>query len=73
MKCVEFHQPVFVGDVPSFWTKVDKVGRTSITIHVDVEADRNGATIHLTDASVTYVAVDSTEGQRRPVPIREAP
>ncbi len=72
MNCVEFHEPVFVGDVVSFWTKMVKVGRTSITMHVDVEAERNGATVHLTDATVTYVAVATMNGQRCPVPVKGA-
>ncbi len=70
MNSVEFHEPVFVGDTVSFWTKLVKVGRTSITMHVDVEADRRGEVVHLTEAEVTYVAVDLSGGQRRPVPIR---
>jgi len=72
MNSVEFHRPVFVGDVVSFWTRLVKVGRTSITIHVDVEADRHGETAHLTEAEVTYVAVELADGQRRPVPVRGA-
>ena len=72
MNSVEFHRPVFVGDIVSFWTRVVKVGTTSITMHVDVEADRRGETVHLTEAEVTYVAVDLTNGQRCPVPIRGA-
>jgi acyl-CoA thioesterase YciA len=70
MNSVEFHQPVFVGDTVSFWTRLVKVGRTSITMHVDVEADRMGDVVHLTEAEVTYVAVDLSGPQRRPVPIR---
>ena len=70
MKSVEFHRPVFVGDTVSFWTNLVKVGRTSITMHVDVEADRHGEIVHLTEAEVTYVAVDLSGGQRRTVPIR---
>jgi acyl-CoA thioesterase YciA len=70
MNSVEFHQPVFVGDVVSFWTKLIRVGRTSITMHVTVEADRQGEVTQLTEAEVTYVAVDMTGGDRRPVPIR---
>ncbi len=70
MNSVEFHCPVFVGDTVSFWTRLVKVGRTSITMHVDVEADRRGEVVHLTEAEVTYVAVDLSGGQRRPVPIR---
>ena len=72
MNSVEFHLPVFVGDIVSFWTRLVKVGRTSITMHVDVEADRRGEVVHLTEAEVTYVAVDMTGGQRLPVPIRGA-
>ena len=70
MNGVEFHLPVFVGDVVSFWTSLVKVGRTSITMHVDVEAERRGEVVQLTEAEVTYVAVDLSDGQRRPVPIR---
>ncbi len=44
MNQVEFHKPIFVGDIVSFWTKTVRVGRTSITMHVDVEADRGGRT-----------------------------
>ena len=70
MKSVEFHRPVFVGDVVSFWTTVVRIGRTSITMHVNVEADRQGEAVQLTEAEVTYVTVDASDGQRRPVPIR---
>jgi acyl-CoA thioesterase YciA len=63
---VEFHQPVYVGDVVSFWTQVVRIGRTSIAAHVAVETDRQGQTIRLTEAEVVYVAVDK---QRRPVAI----
>ena len=67
---VEFHQPVYVGDVVSFLTSVIRVGRTSITMHLTVEAEREGRVVKLTEAEVTYVAVEIKEGQRRPVPIR---
>ena len=40
MASVEFHKPVFVGDVVSYWTKVKQWGRTSVTMQVTVEADR---------------------------------
>ena len=72
MNSVEFHRPVFVGDIVSFWTRLVRVGTTSITMYVDVEADRSGEVVHLTEAEVTYVAVDLTGGQRRPVPVRGA-
>ncbi|HEV3025692.1 MAG TPA: hotdog domain-containing protein [Pirellulales bacterium] len=70
MNRVEFHQPVFVGDIVSFWTRLVTVGRTSITIHVTVEADRDGDVVRLTEAEVVYVAVELADGERRPVPIR---
>lgn len=69
MKSVEFHRPVFVGDVLSFWTRLVQVGTTSITIHVDVEAERDGQLQKLTEAEVSYVAVKLERDQRRPVPI----
>jgi acyl-CoA thioesterase YciA len=72
MKTVEFHRPVFVGDVVSFWTSLIRVGTTSITMHVDVEADREGATEQLTQADVTYVAVELSGDIRRPVSIKDA-
>jgi len=67
---VEFHQPVYVGDLVSFWTSLVRVGRTSITVHVEVEADRDGAPVKLTEAEVVYVAVEAIGDERRPVPIR---
>ena len=69
MKEVEFHAPVFVGDLVTFWTETVRVGRTSITVNVTVEAvGREGAgdTRLVTEAVVVYVSVDD---ERRPVPI----
>lgn len=68
MESVEFHRPVFVGDVVSFRADIVRVGNTSITVHVDVSAERDGVTETLTEATVTYVAVTSDD--RKPVPIR---
>jgi acyl-CoA thioesterase YciA len=70
MKSVEFHRPCFVGDVVSFWTELRRVGRTSITIHVMVEAEHNGEVVKLTEAEVTYVAVELINGERQPVPLQ---
>jgi acyl-CoA thioesterase YciA len=70
MNQVEFHQPVYVGDVVSFTTTVSRIGTTSITMHVDVEADRDGVPVKLTIAEVTYVAVSHADGERTPVPLR---
>ena len=66
MKEVIFHQPVFIGDLVSFYAKTVKVGNTSITIHVDVEAERFGTpgeVVKVTEAEVIFVAID--EKQRK--------
>jgi acyl-CoA thioesterase YciA len=79
MREVEFHAPVFLGDVVSFFTETVRVGRTSVTVRVLVEAERWGADpaaparlgqgqrVKVTEAEVVLVAVDA---QLRPVPIR---
>ena len=67
---VEFLQPVFVGDLVSFWTQLERVGRTSITIRVTVETDRRSEIVRLTAAQVKYVAVEAQGDQRVPIPIR---
>ncbi len=72
MNAVEFHRPCYVGDVVSFWTELRRLGKTSITMHVTVEAFQAGQVVQLTEADVTYVAVDHVDGQRRPVPLRRA-
>jgi acyl-CoA thioesterase YciA len=69
MNGVEFHQPVLVGDIVSFWTRVMRIGRTSITMHVAVETDRQGQTVAVTQAEVVYVSVDTTGPERRPKPL----
>jgi acyl-CoA thioesterase YciA len=64
---VEFRHPVLVGDVVRFLTRVVRIGRTSITMHVDVEAQRGALPFqHVTEAEAVYVNIDA---QRRPVPI----
>ena len=69
MDAVEFHEPVFVGDTVSFVTKPTRWGRTSLTIHVSVLAEREGSVKKLTEAQVTYVAVDLKGDRRTPVPL----
>src|SRR5438477_8870193 len=69
---VEFKKPVFVGDVVRFLTRLVRIGRTSITMHIDVEAERAGDVLHVTEAEVVYVGVDSTMPERRPVPLLPA-
>lgn len=61
MKEVIFHEPVYIGDLVSFYARTLKVGKTSITIHVDVEAERfgtPGAVVKVTEAEVIFVAID---------------
>lgn len=69
MREVVFKAPVFVGDLVSFHARTVKKGRTSVTVRVDVEAERMGLPgkrIPVTHAEVVYVAVDKN---RRPVPL----
>ena len=82
MREVEFHEPVFLGDIVSFYTETLRVGRTSITVRVSVEAERwgtapmspgatgHGERVKVTEAEVVLVAIDD-RGQ--PVPIRPEP
>jgi acyl-CoA thioesterase YciA len=61
MREVIFHQPVFVGDLVSFYAETLRVGKTSITVRVVVEAERYcspGERARVTQAEVIYVAVD---------------
>jgi acyl-CoA thioesterase YciA len=56
--------------VVSFWTRVTRLGTTSITMHVSVETERQGQTLRLTEAEVVYVAIDAAGDRRQPRPIR---
>jgi acyl-CoA thioesterase YciA len=70
MKEVVFREPVYVGDVVSFYAEVVKVGTTSMTVKLRVEAERlrgGGPPILVTDAEVVYVSVDA-QGRKSPVP-----
>lgn len=65
-----FKQPVFVGDLLSFYADIVKVGNTSITVNVEVYAERNRLQVEIvkvTEATLTYVATDENR-QRRPIP-----
>jgi acyl-CoA thioesterase YciA len=75
---VEFHEPVFVGDLVDFYTETVRVGRTSVTVRVSVEAEwwgsvaesgpiRRGERVKVTEAEVVLVAVNELG---RPIPIR---
>ena len=65
-----FKQPVQIGDVLSFYVEVERIGNTSITVTVEVYAERRPAdptVVKVTEATLTYVAIDR-EGRPRPVP-----
>jgi acyl-CoA thioesterase YciA len=62
MREVVFHAPVQVGDLVSFYAEVTRVGTTSVTVHVTVEAERPGPAalkVTVTEADVVYVHVDA--------------
>jgi acyl-CoA thioesterase YciA len=64
-----FKQPVRVGDILSFFASILRVGRTSVTVEVEVFAERHGAQgqyVKVTEASLTYVAIDD-QGRPRPI------
>lgn len=65
-----FKQPVRVGDILSFYSSVQRVGRTSVTVDVEVYAERfadQGRFVKVTEALLTYVAID-TQGKPQPLP-----
>jgi acyl-CoA thioesterase YciA len=68
---VEFKKPVLVGDTVRFVCRVVKIGRTSITMHIDVIAERGKETIPVTEAEVVYVGVNPQlpPEERRPMPL----
>jgi acyl-CoA thioesterase YciA len=77
MREVDFHEPVFVGDIVSFYAETVRTGRTSVTVRVLVEAERwglppgaaeagQGARLKVTEAEVVLVAVGA---DGRPVPV----
>ena len=64
MREIIFHAPVFVGDLVSFYSETLKIGSTSITTRVVVEAERYGGPkgrVRVTEAEVIYVAVDKDQ------------
>jgi acyl-CoA thioesterase YciA len=65
-----FKQPVSVGDLLSFYSRVERIGNTSVTVHVEVLAERNPANLQVvkvTEANLTYVAIDG-DGKPRAIP-----
>lgn len=70
MREVVFHAPVFVGDLVSFYTSTKRIGTTSVTVAVEVEAERGqpgGPKVKVTEAEVVFVHVDA-QGQPTPLP-----
>ncbi len=70
MREVVFKEPVYVGDLVSFYAEVTKVGRTSITTKVFVEAERidhPGNIVAVTEAEAIFVSIDS---KGKPIPIK---
>ena len=70
MDKIVFHEPVFVGDLVSFWTETLRIGTTSITVKVVCEAIRGTdlqQKVLVTEAQVVYVNVDE---DRKPMPIK---
>ena len=70
-----FKQPVRVGDILTFFSKLVRIGRTSITVKVEVYAERfrdQGRYVKVTEASLTYVAIDD-QGRPRPIPTQARP
>lgn len=66
---MEFHQPVYVGDVVSCYTNITRTGKSSLTIHIEVTAMRgsSGETVRVTDGTFVYVALDKN-GRPCPLP-----
>jgi acyl-CoA thioesterase YciA len=63
----QFKQPISVGDVVSFFGQVISIGKTSITVHIEVIAERDPANLHVvkvTEATLTYVAIERGGGKR---------
>jgi acyl-CoA thioesterase YciA len=67
MNKVEFKQPVLVGDVVRFLTQPVRMGRTSVTMDIAVEAERGSEVLRVTEAEVVYVRIDPQD--RRPLPL----
>ena len=73
MDKVEFHKPVFIGDIVSFYAQTTRVGRSSISVHVIVKAercrrDRPTTNETLTEADLVHIAIDENQ---KPVPVFE--
>ncbi len=73
MREIVFHHPVYVGDLVSFYTRLVRIGRSSITIAVEVfsqNGEGGGRRVKVTEAEATFVNLDEN---RRPIPIAPRP
>ena len=67
---IQFHQPVSIGDIVTFFAEVERRGKTSVTIKVQMYAERhpdNPVTVKVTEALITYVALNA-DGSKRELP-----
>lgn len=71
VEAMEFHEPVYVGDIVSCYTTITRIGKSSITIHIEARArrGRSGDEVKVTEGTFVYVALDG-DGQPCPVPAR---
>ena len=72
VNALQFKQPVFIGDVLSFYSDIVRVGNTSITVGVEVYAQRNPKEVEnvkVTEATLTYVATDANRRPRTVPPL----
>jgi len=69
IEAMTFHRPISVGDLVSLYTRVTRVGRTSIAVHIDTIVTRRSGTeeVRVTEGTFVYVAIDE-QGRPRPVP-----
>ena len=70
VEAMKFHRPVYVGDLVSCYAKVSRIGRTSITVHIEtvVRRARHEDALTVTDGTFTYVALDENGAPRAVAP-----
>ena len=74
VEAMTFHKPVMIGDLVSCYAEVKRVGRSSISVHIDAWVERrlDGSAEQVTSGVFTYVAIDAS-GKPRPVPAEQGP
>jgi acyl-CoA thioesterase YciA len=67
---MKFHEPILLGDVLSVYTEIERVGRTSITVDIEIWVERRGVAeeVFVTEGRFVYVAIDQN-GRPQPVDI----